>query len=234
MNETFTSIDRLVKKGIDFLNRHGAYTSTEEIRERNREFKTSLLQRFQDFLPENPIGVDIGAADGMMSEIMYKYNSIAVDPIPKVDAGNKTPFIRAIAEKLPFSDESLDYATVLYSFHHFFDSKKALKECARVLKKNGLLVIMEEFLRYPGQEYFLRINDISVNNIVFGNWKQEDIDKYTSTINYFKKEELEKFMTSLGLEVVDYEKYPPTKRWDIAFKSSKNFYVLRKTSVSAK
>lgn len=233
MAETIKPVDCIVKKGIDFLNRHGAYSSTEEFRKRNWQFKTGLFERFRELLPENPIGVDIGAADGMMSEIMRQKKSIALDAIPQVETGGKIPFIKALAENLPFRDESLDYVTVLYSFHHFTDSKRSLSECARVLKNGGLMVVMEEFPRYYGQEYFLKLNEMSVNNIVFGNWKQKEIDKYASNVNYFRKDEFEKLVASLNFETIDFKIYPPTKWWDIFFKSRKNFYVMRKNSKSS-
>ncbi len=46
-------------------------------------------------------------------------------------------------EDLPFEDAHFDYIFTYGSFHHFNDKIKALQEMARVIKKEGKIVIIE-------------------------------------------------------------------------------------------
>jgi len=220
-------INRFTGKTIDFLNSRGAYTSTEEFNKRDYIFKQRLLERFIDFLPKNPIGIDIGAADGKMSNVMKDKKSIALDPLPQPNPKYQIPYIEAVAERLPFEDNSLDYATVLYSFHHFQEPQTAFKEIMRVLKPGGLLIAMVEYPRYPGQKYFLKINEQSVNEVIYAEGKLDKMSKYIESINHFTRKSFENLIRKFSLETLEAKTYSPTKWWDIPFKSSKNFYVLR-------
>jgi len=50
-------------------------------------------------------------------------------------------FFRALAEKIPFPDQSLDKLVCKGAIDHFFDLDASLKEMARTLKPNGRLII---------------------------------------------------------------------------------------------
>jgi ubiquinone/menaquinone biosynthesis C-methylase UbiE len=58
-------------------------------------------------------------------------------------------FLIGSAENLPFADESFDVITNLGSLEHYLDMEKAIRDSARVLKKEGIVVYM-----MPNQ-YFL-------------------------------------------------------------------------------
>ena len=47
------------------------------------------------------------------------------------------------AESMPFNDETFDVVFLYCSFHHIEKKSDALKECVRVIKRNGLIVIIE-------------------------------------------------------------------------------------------
>ena len=51
--------------------------------------------------------------------------------------------IQGHAEALPFEDASFDLVCTRYSAHHWTDIQGALRETRRVLKPNGLLVVMD-------------------------------------------------------------------------------------------
>lgn len=48
-----------------------------------------------------------------------------------------------MAENLPFLSESFDRVILIDTLHHVFDASIALRECLRVLKRDGLLIIQE-------------------------------------------------------------------------------------------
>lgn len=51
--------------------------------------------------------------------------------------------VQARAEELPFRDGAFDRVLVVDALHHFFDQPSAIRECIRVLKPGGRLVIEE-------------------------------------------------------------------------------------------
>lgn len=53
----------------------------------------------------------------------------------------KIDFIQASAEKIPFPDKAFDIVFSFCAFEHIPDIDKAISECARVLKKDGLIYI---------------------------------------------------------------------------------------------
>ena len=55
-------------------------------------------------------------------------------------------------EALPIDDEALDAATLLLVLHHLSDPAAALGEAARVLRRNGRLVILD-MLPHDREEY---------------------------------------------------------------------------------
>ena len=58
---------------------------------------------------------------------------------------------QARAEEIPLPDESLDYVTSAITFHHVEDKDAALKEISRLLRKDGLAIVLDWGRR--GAEY---------------------------------------------------------------------------------
>ena len=93
--------------------------------------------------------LDIGAGTGIMSEYAYRCNSslkyVAVDPAEGMlkYASDYIEVHVAIAEALPFEDNSFDAILMGESLHHFQDPELAMKEVVRVLKKDGKLFIYD-------------------------------------------------------------------------------------------
>lgn len=65
---------------------------------------------------------------------------VAVEPSATMCRQRSTPAIRAVAEALPFPDDSFDVATAFLSLHHWQDPNAGLSELRRVSKKQVLLV----------------------------------------------------------------------------------------------
>jgi len=59
------------------------------------------------------------------------------------EAGSKAKFIQSEANKLPFVDDSFDYAVLRNSLWAMDEPKKVLEEASRVLKKEGSIIIID-------------------------------------------------------------------------------------------
>ena len=79
------------------------------------------------------VGLDL--SDGMLS--------VARKKIENSDLGNKLEFIQGDSEALPFEDNSFDAISVSFGIRNFENLEKGLSEIIRVLKPNGLFVILE-------------------------------------------------------------------------------------------
>jgi demethylmenaquinone methyltransferase/2-methoxy-6-polyprenyl-1,4-benzoquinol methylase len=83
--------------------------------------------------PDMITGVDI-------TEEMLK---IAAIKIKKKNLTDKIIFKQARSEELPFADSSFDAVMVAFGVRNFYDLDKGLKEMQRVLKKNGVVAVLE-------------------------------------------------------------------------------------------
>lgn len=75
-------------------------------------------------------------------------------------------FIRASAENIPFEDDSFDAVTIAFGIRNFDNRDKCLKEISRVLRKGGLLRILEfaeprnRLWKAVFNTYFMRISPL--------------------------------------------------------------------------
>lgn len=82
---------------------------------------------------EEVIGLDISS--GMLSVARKKAASKSLE--------HKLSFIEGDSEKLPFANNTFDAVTVAFGVRNFEDTLKGLKECQRVLREGGQLVVLE-------------------------------------------------------------------------------------------
>jgi ubiquinone/menaquinone biosynthesis C-methylase UbiE len=92
--------------------------------------------------------VDVGAGTGKLSRLLTASGAriVAVEPIDEMRAQllRAAPGVEAVdgtAEELPFADGSVDVVTAATAFH-WFDLDRALPEIHRVLRPDGLLVLV--------------------------------------------------------------------------------------------
>lgn len=84
--------------------------------------------------------LDIGCADGSRSRHFLGKDYFGIDPVV-VSPSYGFPFLRAMAEFLPFADGVFDVAVSIESIDHFIDPAQALNEAARVLSAGGAVCI---------------------------------------------------------------------------------------------
>lgn len=77
-------------------------------------------------------------------EILGKYKKEAENLAEKYGMENKFEFVSADAANTPFEDETFDTIIMNDAMEHVDEPEKVLKECYRILKKNGKL-----YLNFP-------------------------------------------------------------------------------------
>jgi demethylmenaquinone methyltransferase/2-methoxy-6-polyprenyl-1,4-benzoquinol methylase len=148
---------------------------------------------------------------------IYIKNIIGVDPslgmmeIGKTKIPHRT-FIEAGAENIPFNDQSIDFISISYGIRNVVQRKKGLTEFSRVLKKNGLCIILE-FTKNDKNDIGAKISKFYLNNIMphIGGLisKNKDAYKYlpTSIENFITTRELCEELSSVGLKPIFIKSY---------------------------
>ena len=87
-------------------------------------------------------------------------------------------FALASGESLPYQDQTFDLVTVGFGLRNFTDKERGLKEMRRVLKPNGVLLILE--FSKPTNSFFSKIYDWYSFNIIpkLGNFLANDSESY--------------------------------------------------------
>ena len=99
---------------------------------------------------KNPKVLDIACGSGDMIEVWKKYsnNITGLDPSRGMleIAKKRFPdieFHQGFAQNLPFEDKSFDCISISFGIRNVVEIDKAIDEFKRVLKRNGILLILE-------------------------------------------------------------------------------------------
>lgn len=156
------------------------------------------------YIKEGDVVLDMGCANGFASfrqlankpakiygvdyaENMIKYANKVRDEYPEKE---KVEFTTGDIRKIAFEDEKFDvvYTTrVVINLPNWDDQMQAIKECLRVTKKGGTLVLSEAFW-----EPLVLLNSLRTL-VQLPSLVEHDFNRY------IKKARLEKFLTELGL-----------------------------------
>ena len=87
-------------------------------------------------------------------------------------------FALASGESLPYQNQTFDLVTVGFGLRNFTDKERGLKEMRRVLKPNGVLLILE--FSKPTNSFFSKIYDWYSFNIIpkLGSFLADDSESY--------------------------------------------------------
>lgn len=90
------------------------------------------------FITDDQKGIEIGCGGGFSKLYVRSLNFILTDYF-------KNPWVEQVVDALatPFKDSSLDYIVISNTIHHLATPSLFFKECARVLKPGGLVIIQE-------------------------------------------------------------------------------------------
>jgi ubiquinone/menaquinone biosynthesis C-methylase UbiE len=118
-----------------------------------------LIPKTEDLI--QGVGIDLGGGVGCISATLAKRKNVkkiycveVVEDVVKLcqpivkeeilgDQANKVISVVGDFDNLNLGDNTLDFAVSWDSMHHSTNLIKTLKECKRVLKKNGILIIVD-------------------------------------------------------------------------------------------
>ncbi len=165
------------------------------------------------------VDVACGTGDLMIDwENVANTNGIEIDEIVGVDPSvgmmavgkTKIPhrtFVEAGAEDMPIDDESVDILSISYGIRNVVKRKEGLKEFARVLKKDGLCVILE-FTKNEKKNLPAKLTKFYMNNLMphIGGLVSKNKDAYTylpeSIEAFITTEQMCKELKEVGLEPI--------------------------------
>lgn len=139
-SDSISNYDRIAKDYDDSLD--GRFT---------RDLKRKLVENAS--LGANARVLDVACANGSLLHMLNAKNPIegyGIDISGEMIKNAKLlhpsfTFTVSNSSKLDFEDSFFDAITVCAAFHHFSEPLSFLKEVDRVLKRNGLLFIMEPY-----------------------------------------------------------------------------------------
>jgi demethylmenaquinone methyltransferase/2-methoxy-6-polyprenyl-1,4-benzoquinol methylase len=208
--KTYDLANRILSMGIDKLWRKKAC---------NMAFSFYNKQHI-----EKIVDVACGTGDLMIDwKNVANNNNIIVDKIIGIDPSvgmmevGKTKikdgeFIEAGAEDMPLEDNSADIISISYGIRNVVKRKEGLEEFARVLKPNGLVVILE-FTKNDKNNLASKITHFYMHKImpVIGGLISGSRDAYIylpeSIENFITTKEMIKELKEVGLEPIFVQGY---------------------------
>lgn len=120
--------------------------------------------------------------------------------------GLNAKFVEAEAKDLPFKDEKADIISISYGLRNVVNRMEGLEEFNRVLKDNGMLVILE-FTKLQNQTIMSRLRDFYMKRIlpVIGGVLSKNFGAYNylpnSIEDFLTKEKLIEELEACGFEM---------------------------------
>lgn len=110
--------------------------------EKHSTLYQSELLAMKEAVPKNQTGIEIGVGSGRFAEPLHiKYGVEPSEAMAALAARRGIKVYNAVAENLPFEDQSYDFATMVTTVCFLYDIPKAFSEVHRILKQGGIFVI---------------------------------------------------------------------------------------------
>ena len=135
-------------------------------------WRKKAVKEALNYLPQNPKILDVACGSGDMIAEWQKYTN----NITGLDASTemlkvakkrfpKIPFYQELAQNLPFENESFDCLSISFGIRNVVEIDRAIEEFYRVLKVNGILIILE-FTRNDKKSTIREAIDFYSNSIL--------------------------------------------------------------------
>lgn len=123
----------------------------------------SELAAIRKVLPEKGKGLEIGIGSGIFAVPLGITDGLEPSKTMREKARERgLNVIDGVAEKLPYKDESYEYAVMITTICFVDDIEKSFSEAHRILKKNGFLILGFVDKKSQVGELYLKIKDKSV------------------------------------------------------------------------
>ena len=157
----------------------------------HRQWKEMLIELSE--LSEGSIALDIASGTADIPRLINKkFKSVSMH-VTDINASmlalgkdrainenffHNCSFALASGESLPYQNQTFDLVTVGFGLRNFTDKERGLKEMRRVLKPNGVLLILE--FSKPTNSFFSKIYDWYSFNIIpkLGSFLANDSESY--------------------------------------------------------
>ncbi|MGB9715483.1 MAG: bifunctional demethylmenaquinone methyltransferase/2-methoxy-6-polyprenyl-1,4-benzoquinol methylase UbiE [Thermodesulfovibrionales bacterium] len=203
-----------VHKRYDFLNHLLSFY-------RDKKWRRSLVAQIESTCIDRILDVCTGTGDlalefanrypGAMiigSDISDRMLKIGVEKIKKKGIDSKIFLQQSDLFYLPFKDGVFDAVSIGFGFRNLHDFRSGIREMVRVLKKGGVLLILE--LSLPQNPFIKKIFLFYLKHILpkIGGLVSGSQSSYaylsSSIIAFPKKEEVIKFLKDEGLKNIQY------------------------------
>jgi len=159
--------------------------------------------------PEKGRFLEIGCGSGRIAIGIAKYTQqirlvgidlsdsmlvVAKDNATKEGVNHRVHFKSADAKELPFEDNTFDSVFCHNMLHHLHDPAPVLREMARVVKKDGALLI-RDLVR---KSRFMAKLHVGIFGLTYNKLMKKEY--YDSIVAAFSKKEFENFKELLGME----------------------------------
>ncbi|VAY86308.1 Ubiquinone/menaquinone biosynthesis methyltransferase UbiE [hydrothermal vent metagenome] len=137
----------------------------------------------------------VGASNAIsISQIIGVDPSVGMMEVGKDKIPHRT-FVEGSAELLPMDNNSVDFVSISYGIRNVVKRKEALSQFSRVLKKDGLCVILE-FTKNEKDNFGAKISKFYLNNImpIIGGFISSNKDAYM-----YLPQSIENFITTRQL-----------------------------------
>jgi N-acetylglucosaminyldiphosphoundecaprenol N-acetyl-beta-D-mannosaminyltransferase len=132
------------------------------------------------------------------------------------------PRLQAAGENLPFRSESFDVVTMIEVLEHTHCDHRVLKECFRVLKPGGQLVLFVPNKLYPFESHPCHIGDFSIGpNIPLISWFPELLRNRLCHARIYTRRRLLSMARGVGFQIhTSGYIFPPLDSFPLPFKES--------------
>jgi SAM-dependent methyltransferase len=131
---------------------------------RHRRADPRIAAQIENALGEARTIVDVGAGTGSYEPADKVV--VAVEPSTVMAAQRRVgaaPLVRAVAERLPFADDTFDAALAVFTIHHWGDIVGGLREMARLARRVVIVTFEPEAHArfWLFDEYIPEVNDLA-------------------------------------------------------------------------